>query len=127
MLDLHKILPKPHQFWASNYYAAVDTAACEGCGICAKRCQVAAVTVHPNKHPAVVDPDRCLGCGVCVPTCPQEAISLVKKPAEVRPPQTREDLFDIIMAHKKSPLGKLKLTGKLVFDAIATGHTHVLK
>jgi ferredoxin len=80
----------------------------------------------PKKH-AVVDPERCLGCGVCVTTCPTQAITLKKKPTEVRPPQTREDLYDIIMANKKGRLGKLKLTGKLVADAIRTGKTHPFK
>lgn len=30
MLGLHKILPKPLDFWASNFYAAVDRDTCEG-------------------------------------------------------------------------------------------------
>jgi ferredoxin len=74
-----------------------------------------------------VDPERCLGCGVCVTTCPTQAITLTKKLTEVRPPQTREDLYDIIRANKKGRLGKLKLTGKLVVDAIRTGKTHPFK
>jgi hypothetical protein len=31
------------------------------------------------------------------------------------------------MAGKKGRLGKLKLTGKLIVDAIRTGHTDLLK
>ena len=127
MLGLHKMLPKPLEFWASNFQAAVDETACDGCGICVRRCQVTAVHLKAKKHPADVDLSRCLGCGVCVPACPRKAISLVKKPTETRPPETREALFDIIMAHKKGTLGKIKLTGKLLIDAVATGHTHVLK
>ncbi|MGD9274571.1 MAG: 4Fe-4S binding protein, partial [Desulfobacterales bacterium] len=92
-----------------------------------KRCQVGAVAVSDPKQHAIVDPERCLGCGVCVTTCPAQAISLSKKPTEVRPPQTREDLYDIIMTNKKGRLGKLKLTGKLVVDAIRTGQTNPLK
>jgi electron transport complex protein RnfB len=52
---------------------------------------------------------------------------LKKKSAEVRPPKTREDLYDIIMSHKKGRLGKLKVTGKLVIDAIRTGQTELLR
>jgi len=121
MLDVHKKLPKPLDFWASNFHAMVDIDACDGCGICEKRCQVGAVRVSAKEQPAVVDLNRCLGCGVCVLTCPKEAISLSKKPTEIRPPQTREELYDIIMAKKKGRVGKLKLTGKLVVDAIRTG------
>ena len=127
MLAMHKSLPKPVDFWASNFYAVVDTEICNGCGICEKRCQVGAVSVTEKKQPAVVDLNRCIGCGVCIPTCPTQAISLQKKPAETRPPQTREELYDIIMANKKGGLGKLKITGKLIIDAIRTGQTHLLK
>jgi Pyruvate/2-oxoacid:ferredoxin oxidoreductase delta subunit len=127
MLRIQKTLPKPLDFWASNYYAAVDADTCNGCGVCVKRCQVDAVSVSQKKQPAVVNQDRCMGCGVCAPTCPTQSITLAKKPAEVRPPQTREDLHDIIMAGRKGRLGKLKLTGKLVIDSIRTGHMDLLK
>ena len=127
MLAVHKNIPKPLDYWATNFYAEVDTSTCEGCGICEKRCQVGAVSIHESKEPAVVDLNRCLGCGVCVPNCPTESISLVNKSNEVRPPQTREDLYEIIMANKKGRLGKLRLTGKMFVDAIRTGETHLLR
>ncbi len=127
MLGMHKSLPRPVDFWASNFYAVIDTDACDGCGNCEKRCQVGAASVSEKKQQASVDLNRCIGCGVCIPTCPQNAISLQKKSTEVRPPQTREDLYDIIMSHKKGRLGKLKVTGKLFIDAIRTGQTHLLK
>lgn len=127
MLRTHQNLPKPMEFWASNFYAAVNRDTCEGCGACVKRCQVGAVKVSTKKQPAVVDLDRCLGCGVCVPACPTQSITLMKKPAEVQPPQTREDLHEIIAAGKKGRLGKLKLTGKLIVDSVRKGHMNLLK
>lgn len=127
MLSMHKHLPKPLEFWASNYYAIVDTDACNGCGNCAKRCHVGAANVSEDMQKASVDLNRCIGCGVCIPTCPQQAISLQKKPNEVRPPQTREDLYEIIMSHKKGRFGKLKIAGKFVIDAIRTGQAHLLR
>ncbi len=127
MLGIQQTLPKPLDFWVSNFYAAVDRDTCEGCGACVKRCQVGAVSVSQKKQPAVVDRDRCIGCGVCVPACPTQSINLVKKPAEVRPPQTREELHEIIVAGKKGRLGKLKLTGKLIADSVRTGHMALLK
>jgi NAD-dependent dihydropyrimidine dehydrogenase PreA subunit len=127
MLSIHKKLPKPLEFWASNFRAAVDIKACDGCGVCGKRCQVGAVSVSARKQPAVVDINRCIGCGLCVPACPEKAISLLKKPAETRPPKTREELYDIIMAEKKGTLGKAKLKSKLIFDAIRTGKTDLIK
>jgi NAD-dependent dihydropyrimidine dehydrogenase PreA subunit len=127
MLSIHQKLPKPLEFWASNFHAVVDMKACDGCGVCEKRCQVGAVRVSAKKQPAVVDINRCIGCGLCVPTCPKKAITLLKKPAEIRPPKTREELYDIIMAEKKGTFGKVKLKGKLIFDAIRTGKTDLIK
>jgi len=127
MLDLHKNLPKPLDFWATNFHAVVDKQTCEGCGNCEESCQVGAVSVSEKEPYAVVNLDRCLGCGVCVSNCPTESISLLKKPTEVIPPQTREELVDIIMDRKKGRFGKLMLTGKLYFDAVRTGQTHLLK
>jgi NAD-dependent dihydropyrimidine dehydrogenase PreA subunit len=127
MLEVHKNIPKPLDYWASNFQAKVDTNTCEGYGTCEEWCQVGAVSVSENKQHAVVDLNRCIGCGVCVSNCPTESISLFKKPAEVRPPQTREDLYEIIMARKKGRLGKLKLTGKMFIDAVRTGQTNLLK
>jgi len=127
MLSMHKSLPKPLDFWASNYYAVADTDACNGCGNCEKRCHVAAAKVSKQKQKTSVDLNRCIGCGLCIPTCPQKAMSLEKKHKEIRPPQTRDDLYDIIMSHKKGRFGKLKITGKLVIDAIRTGQSHLLR
>jgi len=127
MLAVHKNIPKPLEFWASNFQAVVDTETCVGCGTCQQWCQVGAVSISENKQQAVVDLNRCLGCGVCVANCPTESISLLKKPTEVRPPQTREDLYEIIMARKKGRLGKLKLTGKMLVDAVRTRLTNLLR
>ena len=82
MLQLHRRLPRPVDFWSSNFLAEVDPTVCNGCGICQNRCQVGAVTVAHPKTPARVDADRCLGCGQCVETCPQQAIVLRKKPRQ---------------------------------------------
>ncbi|MGV8073445.1 MAG: ATP-binding protein [Syntrophobacteraceae bacterium] len=126
MLNIHSKLPRPLDFWSTNFQAAVNADDCNGCGVCEKRCQVGAINVAEKKQPAVVNLNLCIGCGLCVQTCPKKAISLLKKPAETRPPKTREDLYDIIMAGKKSRTGKLKLTGKLITDAIRTGRTDLL-
>jgi Fe-S-cluster-containing hydrogenase component 2 len=85
------------------------------------------VAVSQELGYSVVDLNRCIGCGVCVPTCDVGAISLQKKPSEIRPPETRDELYEIIMAHKKGRFGKLQVTGKLIVDAVRTKQTHLLK
>jgi Pyruvate/2-oxoacid:ferredoxin oxidoreductase delta subunit len=127
MLRLHKDLPKPLDFWATNFHAVVDGNTCEGCGNCEESCQVAAVKVCEKEQVAVVNRDRCIGCGICVSSCPTESISLLKNPVETIPPKNREELFDILMDRKKGKFGKWILTGKLVLDAIRTGRTDLLK
>ena len=127
MLDMQHNLPKPLDYWATNFHATVDATQCNGCGVCVKRCQVNAVTVLEKGACARVNLNLCLGCGVCVTTCPKTAISLEKNTREIKPPQTVEDLYDIIMEKKKGPFGKIKVTGKVVFDAIRSGRTDVLK
>jgi len=127
MLGLQKNLPKPLDFWASNFQAAVDPEKCKACGACEKRCQVGAVRVSENKEQAGVDLNRCIGCGVCVSGCPTGALSLLKKKTEVIPPETREDLFNVIMANKKGSFGKMMLTGKLILDSVMNRRTGPLK
>jgi ferredoxin len=114
MLKIHKMLPRPLDYWASNFHALVDTAACSGCGTCVERCEVDAITVENDTGVAVINPDRCIGCGNCISTCPSEAIRLMKKDMEVIPPSSTEELYDIIMANKKGAFGKLKLAARLM-------------
>ncbi len=126
MLGMQKGLPRPLEFWTSNHYVELDSSLCVGCGICAKRCQVDALTLFEidrseSEKKIRLDLDRCIGCGQCVPVCAKKALQLKKKPNEVIPPETREDLYDTLMEHKKGKIGKMKLTGKLVYAAIRKG------
>jgi electron transport complex protein RnfB len=114
MLSFQKMLPKPVDFWATNYYVAVDAGACTGCGVCVDRCQVNAVTMGDRKSVAIINLDRCIGCGNCVVTCPTGAMSLVRKEKETVPPVDTEALHDEIIAHKKGTIGKMMLVARLM-------------
>ncbi|MDJ0722182.1 MAG: 4Fe-4S dicluster domain-containing protein [Desulfobacterales bacterium] len=127
MLQIHHNLPRPVDFWATNFYARIDSADCNGCGLCTRRCQARAIAVHDDRQPVRVDRNRCLGCGHCIAVCPQKAIALQKKPAERHPPETRAALFEVLKANRKSRLGKAKLAGKLALDMIRTGHLDLLR
>lgn len=120
MLRMHKALPRPVDFWNSNFYASVDAEACSGCGTCVERCQVNALRLSNAGAGGVVkiNPDRCIGCGNCVSSCPTEALRLVKKEREVTPPETHEALYDILGTHRKGKLGKFRLAIRLVLQGL---------
>ena len=100
ILKIHQSLPKPAETWAHNYYAAVDTEICRGCGICVKRCQVNAATIDEETGRAAINLDRCIGCGNCVVTCPAEARRLVKMEKEKVPPDDRTGLYELLAERK---------------------------
>ena len=127
MLRMQKKLPKPLDFWASNFYAEIDTNVCTGCGVCAEKCQVDAVVQHKKQRNFTIEKHRCIGCGLCVAACPASAVCLVKTEKQIVPPKDREELLASIGAGKKGRVAKLMLTGKLVKDALVTGRTQILK
>ena len=107
MLRMQKMLPRPLDFWTSNYYAEVDPEICNGCETCIDACQVTAMKFNEDEGISYVDLDRCIGCGNCVSACPDEAIVLLKKESELTPPRTVDDLYDVIMANKQvTPMGQ---------------------
>jgi len=63
----------------SHYLAQVDYEKCNGCGICAQRCQWGALKFETTQGKANIDQFKCFGCGLCHTACPREAISLVKR------------------------------------------------
>lgn len=70
----------------ANYYAEIDPEECVGCGICADRCQVHAIS--EDGEVSAVDRVKCIGCGLCVTGCPNGAARLQRKPDDeiVSPP-----------------------------------------
>jgi ferredoxin len=114
LLSVHKMLPKPVDFWAANHYASVNSDLCTACGTCVDRCQVNAIKIDEHLHTSIINLDRCIGCGNCVITCPSEAIRLIKKDKEIVPPEDTENLYDIIMANKKGLFGKMKLAARIM-------------
>ena len=114
MLSMQKMIPKPVDFWATNYYAAVNTEVCTGCGTCVERCQVNAVKIDEKAGKSRINLDRCIGCGNCVASCSSGALTLVKKEKETIPPGDMESLYKTIADNKLGTLGKIKLMGRIV-------------
>jgi len=100
ILRIQKSIPKPAAFWASNFYASVDTEKCSSCETCVERCQVNAVKIDEKTSYATINLDRCIGCGNCVVSCPSEALSLVKKEIEKVPPANLESLYKIMVENR---------------------------
>ena len=114
MLSLQKMLPKPVDFWATNFYATVNTESCSGCGTCVERCLVNAAVLDEKAGVSRINLDRCIGCGNCVPTCPSGALGLTKKEKQTVPPEDSESLYRTIGDNKLGTSGKLRLIARLV-------------
>ena len=114
MLSFHKMLPRPVDFWTTNFHAVVSPDLCTGCGICARRCQVNAVTLDGKQRKAKIDIGRCIGCGLCVPTCPSQAVRLTANDLPVTPPTDDEALNDMIKSNNKGIRGRAATLLKMI-------------
>lgn len=87
----------------SNFIPALDPEKCSGCGICADKCPIAAITMDDEgsatEFPAVKN-EICLGCGVCVSSCPNGALFLDRRSVLYCPPETSKDKFGRIAREK---------------------------
>jgi len=98
VLTTAKRFSKPARFFATNYYALINSSLCSGCGLCVKRCQMQAIIVE--KGIFRVDLARCIGCGLCVTRCKPKAAMLVKKNNLTEPPLNTEVLYLKILAER---------------------------
>lgn len=94
-----KALPRPAEFFVTNYYVKVNPELCDGCEICVEKCQMDAREIVDGI--AVVNPDRCIGCGNCVVLCPSDANRLEKKEPEMVPPDDKDAYYENLLSHKK--------------------------
>jgi len=63
----------------SHYVAQVEYGLCNGCGICAQRCQWGALKFEVTTGKANIDQFKCYCCGLCETGCPRKAISLLDR------------------------------------------------
>ncbi len=105
VLGIAKKLPKPAEFFQSDFVAVVDHDKCQACGTCATRCQMEAITTEDG--PPIVAEERCIGCGLCVTTCPSEAMNLHGKVRRPPPPKDTAALYTQIFRERFGLLGEL--------------------
>ncbi|KKL94637.1 hypothetical protein LCGC14_1862700 [marine sediment metagenome] len=65
--------------WKGHHVAEVDSDLCNGCALCARRCQFDALSFSPSTQKAYIDPVKCYGCGLCRNVCKPDAINLVDR------------------------------------------------
>lgn len=99
-------LPRPSRVISSNFHAEINLDLCVGCGICVDHCQINSIKLKDNLASIILK--RCIGCGVCVPNCPEGAIHLKRKDHETLPPQSKKELYQMIMSKKQRLRSKIK-------------------
>ncbi|MHA2072956.1 MAG: ATP-binding protein, partial [Candidatus Thorarchaeota archaeon] len=93
-------MPKPVEFFSTNFHSEVDHDLCTQCDTCVDLCQMKALSFQDDL--LMINLDRCIGCGVCVANCPEEAIILKKREKEFVPPETMEDTYASIRSNRVS-------------------------
>lgn len=75
------------------FLIAVDSEHCNGCGLCSRTCNVAALVSTGAQQPVQLRQEICLGCGACVAACRSGALSLVARPEKYTPPENRKEMM----------------------------------
>jgi NAD-dependent dihydropyrimidine dehydrogenase PreA subunit len=111
VLTSAKRLPRPAEFFQTDFVAEVDQEACQSCGVCETRCQMDAIA--SSDGPPKVLAERCIGCGLCVTTCPSGAARLLRKEGRKPPPSDTMALYSTLFQERY---------GKLGATAVMAGH-----
>ncbi|MCP4603689.1 MAG: 4Fe-4S ferredoxin [Proteobacteria bacterium] len=90
-LNIVKMSGCPASQIQSSFSAEINQDICMSCGTCDERCQMDAIGEGDAAYQ--IDKEICIGCGLCIKTCPENAIALIEKSGDNRPPP--ENLIDM--------------------------------
>lgn len=101
--------PKPAELISTPFMARLNSADCNDCGACEKRCQMGAVVRKDER--IELNPDRCIGCGLCVSTCPTGSLTLERKANDLQPYIPSDTMESRIrLAKTRGKLSRAKMT-----------------
>lgn len=112
VLTSAKRFERPAEYFSSNYYAEVNTDACDSCGACELRCQMEAITSTDGA--VKIDLSCCIGCALCVTSCPSEALQLKAKETPRVPPPDTTHLYMKLMKERYGAWGMAKIAARKV-------------
>jgi Na+-translocating ferredoxin:NAD+ oxidoreductase subunit B len=110
VLSTAKNLPRPADYFDTNYQAVADPDLCIACGTCAPRCQMDAI--DDASGTPIIDLGRCIGCGLCVSACEYGALHLEPRPETRTPPRDETRLYGRILLERYGPSGVAGLMGR---------------
>ncbi|MDR3585083.1 MAG: 4Fe-4S binding protein, partial [Desulfosporosinus sp.] len=80
----------------SNFTPELNLETCIGCGTCAERCHIKAITMQSDKDGSevpVVNKEVCIGCGVCSSACPNGSLTMSRILNLHVPPNNAKEKF----------------------------------
>jgi ferredoxin len=115
ILEILNMLPSPAEKVCNNFESVLNPDECKGCGLCLEKCPTQAIA-NNGKHAISIDSKRCIGCGLCAVSCKSGAIRMKQKTEKFVPPKNHESLYDFLMEHKKSAIGKIYHLSRTFLD-----------